>query len=416
MTDPARRRVVITGLGPVTPVGVGLEPFWDSLTHGRGGVRPISRFDPVEAGLPVRVAGEIPDFVPGDWMEPKEVRRSDRVTHFAIAAARLAWQDAGEPDVDNARTGVMFSTGIGGLESLLKQHAIFLEKGADRVSPFMVPQLMPNASAGHVAMSLGFTGPNACITTACAAGAHAVGEALRWIRDGMADVCIAGGTEASVIPLTLAAFSQMQALTRSDDAEHASRPFDRDRDGFVLAEGACALVLEDAERAAARGARVYAEVAGYGASADAYHITAPEPEGLGAIQATQECLKDAAERPDAVDYVNAHGTSTQLNDAAETRAIKKALGDHAHRVPVSSTKSMTGHMLGAAGAVEAGVCALAVSRGVIPPTINYRNKDDECDLDYVPNEARTADVRLALSNSFGFGGQNAVLAIRRWGG
>jgi 3-oxoacyl-[acyl-carrier-protein] synthase II len=280
----------------------------------------------------------------------------------------------------------------------------------------MVPQLMPNASAGHVAMSLGFTGPNACITTACAAGAHAVGEALRWIRDGMADVCIAGGTEASVIPLTLAAFSQMQALTRSDDAEHASRPFDRDRDGFVLAEGACALVLEDAERAAARGARVYAEVAGYGASADAYHITAPEPEGLGAIQATQECLKDAAERPDAVDYVNAHGTSTQLNDAAETRAIKKALGDHAHRVPVSSTKSMTGHMLGAAGAVEAGVCALAVSRGVIPPTINYRNKDDECDLDYVPNEARTADVRLALSNSFGFGGQNAVLAIRRWDG
>ena len=409
-----RRRVVVTGIGPVTPVGIGRDVFWDALVAGRGGVGLISRFDADAIGLPVKVSAEVQDFDPGQWIEPKEVKRADRVAHFAVAAAKLAWKDAGEPEADRARTGVMFSTGIGGLESLLKQHEIFLQKGPGRVSPFMVPQLMPNASAGHVAMALGFTGPNACITTACAAGAHAVGEGSRWIRDGLADVVVAGGTEASVLPLTMAAFAQMQALTRNPDPSTASRPFDRDRDGFVLGEGACSLILEEADRARARGAHIYAEVAGYGASADAYHITAPEPEGLGAIQATQECLKDAGERPEAVDYVNAHGTSTELNDAAETRAIKKALGDHAYKVAVSSTKSMTGHMLGAAGAVEAAVIALAIERGIIPPTINYRNKDDECDLDYVPNEAREADVRFALSNSFGFGGQNAVVALRRF--
>ena len=297
----------------------------------------------------------------------------------------------------------------------MQQHKVYLEKGADRVSPFMVPMLMPNAAAGHVAMAFGFTGPNMCITTACAAGAHAIGEASVLIRDGRADVCIAGGTEASILELTVAGFAQMQALSRrNDDPERASRPFDRDRDGFVLAEGAGAIVLEEAEHAVARGARIYAEVAGYGASADAYHITAPEPEGLGAIQAMQACLEDAGEPPDAVDYINAHGTSTQLNDASETRAIKKALGDHARRVAISSTKSMTGHMLGAAGAVEGAVSALVVHDGVIPPTINYQHQDEDCDLDYVPNEARRADVRLALSNSFGFGGQNATLAFRRW--
>ena len=281
----------------------------------------------------------------------------------------------------------------------------------------MVPMLMPNAAAGHVAMAFGFTGPNECITTACAAGAHAVGDAYRVIRDGLAEICIAGGTDATILGLTLAGFAQMQALSRrNDDPAHASRPFDRDRDGFVLSEGAGALILEEAERAVARGARIYAELAGYGASADAYHITAPEPEGLGAIQSMQACLEDADEPPDAVGYVNAHGTSTPLNDAAETRALKKALGDHAYRTPVSSTKSMTGHMLGAAGAVEAAVASLVVRDGVIPPTINYEHPDDDCDLDYVPNQARRADVRLALSNSFGFGGQNATLALRRWEG
>jgi 3-oxoacyl-[acyl-carrier-protein] synthase II len=263
-------------------------------------------------------------------------------------------------------------------------------------------------------MAFGFTGPNACITTACAAGSHAVGEAFRLIRYGFADVAIAGGTEASILPLTVAGFAQMQALTRNPDPSTACRPFDRDRDGFVLSEGAGALVLEEADRAVARGARIYGEVCGYGASADAHHITAPEPEGLGAIQAIQAALEEAGEAADAVDYINAHGTSTPLNDAAETRAIKKSLGDHAYRTAVSSTKSMTGHMLGAAGAVEAGVAALAIANGVAPPTVNYRTPDDECDLDYVPNEARKLDIRLALSNAFGFGGHNAVVAIRRF--
>lgn len=407
-------RVVVTGIGPVTPVGIGLEPFWEALVTGRSGIARIERFDPSE--LPVQIAGEIRAFTPTDWMTPKEVKRADRAVHLAVAAAKLAWKDAGEPSVDHARTGVMFSTGIGGLSSLLAQHKVFLDRGADRVSPFMVPMLMPNAAAGQVAMAFGFTGPNECITTACAAGAHAVGDAYRLIQGGFADVCIAGGTEASVLGLTVAGFAQMQALTRNPDPARASRPFDRDRDGFVLSEGAGALILEDAERAVARGARIYAEVAGYGASADAYHITAPEPEGLGAIQALQACLEDAGEPPEAVGYVNAHGTSTSLNDASETRALKKALGDHAYRVPVSSTKSMTGHMLGAAGAVEGAVAALVIARGVIPPTINYENPDEDCDLDYVPNQAREADVRFALSNAFGFGGHNAVLAFRRFDG
>ncbi len=405
-------RVVVTGFGPVTPVGVGVDVFWEALTAGRSGIDRIQRFDP--SGLPVQIAGEVRNISPDDWMTPKEAKRTDRAVHLAIAAAKLAWADAGEPSVDRARTGVMFSTGIGGLESLLKQHLVLLEKGPDRVSPFMVPMLMPNAAAGHVAMAFGFTGPNACITTACAAGSHAVGEAFRLIKYGLADVCIAGGTEASVLPLTVAGFAQMQALTRNPDPEKASRPFDKDRDGFVLSEGAGALVVEEAGRAVSRGARIYAEVCGYGASADAYHITAPEPEGLGAIQALQAALEEAGESPDGVDYINAHGTSTQLNDAAETRAVKKTLGGHAYRVAVSSTKSMTGHMLGAAGAVEAGVTAMAVHTGRMPPTINYETPDEECDLDYVPNQARQGDVRLGLSNAFGFGGHNAVVALRRF--
>ncbi len=291
-----------------------------------------------------------------------------------------------------------------------------LERGPGRVSPFMVPSLMANAAAGQVAMHLGVTGPNTCVVTACAAGAHAVGEGYRLIRDGLADVVMAGGSEASILPLTVAAFSQMQALSRNPDPETASRPFDADRDGFVLGEGACVLMLERADLAEARHARVYAEVAGYGASADAYHITQPEPSGTGAALSIRRALEDAGEPPEAVDYINAHGTSTPLNDAAETAAIKVALGDEAaRRTAISSTKSMTGHMTGAAGAVEAAITALAVAEGVMPPTIHYRTPDPACDLDYVPNEARKADVRFAISNSFGFGGQNAVLAFRRAG-
>jgi 3-oxoacyl-[acyl-carrier-protein] synthase II len=409
------RRVVVTGIGPVTPVGVGVDPFWSSLVEGRSGIVTLTSVDTTD--IPIKIGGQVPDdFDPTEWMGPKDVRRTDRVVHLAVAAAQLAHRDAGEPPLDPARTGVLISTGIGGLGYFVENVRVFMEKGPGRVSPFTVPALMPNAAAGHVAMHFGFTGPNACVTTACAAGAHGIGEAYRWIKDGMADACIAGGTENGLIPICLAAFAQAQAASKSTDAPHASRPFDATRNGFVLAEGATAVVLEEAEGAVARGARIYAEVAGYGASADAYHITAPHPEGIGAIQAMEACLQDAGEGPESVEYVNAHGTSTKLNDAAETKAIKKVFGDHAYRLAVSSTKSMTGHLLGAAGALEAAATALAIHTGTLPPTINYHTPDPECDLDYIPNEARKGEVRLAISNSFGFGGQNAVLALRRWDG
>jgi 3-oxoacyl-[acyl-carrier-protein] synthase II len=405
------RRVVVTGIGPVTPVGIGLKAFWDGIVDGRSGGGDVTLFDASE--FPVRTACEVRDFDPTAFMEPKAIKRTDRAIHFAVAAAKLAWEDAGTPQVEPSRTAVVVSTGIGGLTTMLAQTRVLFDRGPGKVSAFLVPAMMPNASAGQVAMEMGFTGPNVCIVTACAAGAHGVGEGYRYIVDGLADVCLAGGTEAVITPLSMAGFAQMGALSRHPDGARASRPFDAERDGFVLSEGACVLVLEEAERAAARGARVYAELAGYGASADAYHITAPEPQGTGAVLAIEAALADAGEAPEAVDYINAHGTSTPLNDASETRAVKKVFGDHAHKVPISSTKSMTGHMLGAAGAVEAAVAALAVAEGVVPPTTNYETPDPDCDLDYVPNEARKVDVRFALSNSFGFGGQNAVLALRR---
>ena len=407
-------RVVVTGIGPVTPVGTGVEEFWTGLITGRNGIGSITRFDPSD--LPVRLAGDVRDFDPSAWMDAKEIRRTDRFVHYAIASAKLAWQDAGTPEIPSERAAIVYSTGIGGIETLLKQHSVLLEKGPGRVSPFMVPALMANAAAGHIAMIFGFTGPNFCTVSACASGAHAVGEGFRIVRDGLADLALVGGSEAATLPLTVAAFAQMTALTKNSDPETASRPFDAARDGFVLSEGACALVIERADRAEARGARVYAEIAGYGASDDAFHITAPDPKGTGAAIAIRRALEDAGEAPSVVDYVNAHGTSTQLNDAGETAALKAALGEEvAHRVAVSSTKSMTGHMLGAAGAVEAAASVLAIHRGVIPPTIHYETPDPDCDLDYVPNEARTAEVNFAISDSFGFGGQNAVVAFRRAG-
>jgi 3-oxoacyl-[acyl-carrier-protein] synthase II len=410
-----RRRVVVTGIGPVTPIGIGVEEFWEGLVSGRNGIRTISRFDP--ADLPVKVAGEVDGFDPTRFLDAKEVRRTDRFSHYALAAAQLAWDDAGGPEVVPERGGAIIATGIGGIETLLQQHLVLLEKGPGRVSPFMVPALMANAAAGHVAMRFGLTGPNYATVSACSSSNHAIGEAMRYIRDGTLDLCVAGGSEAATLPLTVAAFSQMTALTKNPDPERASRPFDAERDGFVLAEGACCLVLEAEEHARARGARIYCEVAGYGASDDAFHITAPDPKGSGAALSMLWALRDAGEDPSAVDYVNAHGTSTPLNDAAETAAIKAALGEEvAHRVAVSSTKSMTGHMLGAAGAVESAACVLAVARGVVPPTIHYETPDPECDLDYVPNEARRMEVRLALNNSFGFGGHNAVVAFRRLDG
>ncbi|HEX6208308.1 MAG TPA: beta-ketoacyl-ACP synthase II [Actinomycetota bacterium] len=405
------RKVVLTGIGPVTPVGTGREPFWDALVSGRSGIGEITLFDASEH--PVRIGGEVEGFDAADWMDRKAAKRTDRAVHLAVAAAKLAWEDAGSPQIDPQRAAVVVSTGVGGLRSMEEQIKILNERGPGRVSAFTVPAMMANAATGTVAMEFGFTGPNACITTACAAGAHGVGEGYRYIKHGMADLALAGGTEAGITPLSLAAFAQMQALSRNADPERASRPFDADRDGFVISEAACVLVLEEEERARARGATIYAEVAGYGTSADAFHITQPEPQGAGAVIAMQMALTDAGEPAEAVDYINAHGTSTPLNDAAETRAIKKAFGDYAYEVAVSSTKSMTGHMVGAAGAAEAAAAALAVRDGVIPPTINHETPDPECDLDYVPNEKRETDVRLALSNAFGFGGQNAVLALRR---
>ena len=403
------RKVVVTGIGPATPVGVGREAFWSSLSAGRSGIGQISRFD--AEGFPVRIAGEVRDLDPAEFMEPKEVRRTDRVVHLALAAAHLAHRDSGSPQLTPERTAVLMGTGIGGMETLEANIRTLVEKGPDRVSPFMVPAMMPNGPAGHVAMALGLTGPNLGVVTACAASAHAIGEATRMIREDRADVAFAGGSDASITPVSIAAFARMGALSRNPEAERASRPFDVARDGFVLSEGACVLVLEEEERARARGATIYAEVAGYGATADAFHVTQPEPEGLGAIAAMQVALTDAGEAAEAVGYVNAHGTSTPLNDAAEAKAIRKALGGRT--AAVSSTKSMTGHLLGAAGALEAAATVLAVHTGTLPPTINLDEPDPECDLDHVANTARDQQVELALSNSVGFGGQNAVLAFRK---
>ena len=412
MSDP--RTVVLTGIGPVTPVGIGVSEFWDGMVTGRNGVRTITAFD--TSDLPVTVAGEVAGFDVTAFLDAKEARRTDPFTQYAIAATQLAWDDAGDPEVRSERGGAVFGTGIGGIQTLLAAHSVLHEKGPGRVSPFMVPMLMANAAAGHVAMRFGLTGHNFCTVSACASSNHAIGEAMRLVRDGYLDLCVAGGSEAATVPLTVAAFSQMTALTRNPDPETASRPFDLDRNGFVLSEGGAALILESEEHARARGARIYCEVAGYGASDDAHHITAPDPKGSGATLAMRWALEDAGEEPAAVDYVNAHGTSTGLNDAAETAAIKTALGEEkAHAVAISSTKSMTGHMLGAAGAVEGAACALAIVYGVVPPTIHYATPDPDCDLDYTPNEAREMDVRLALSNSFGFGGQNACVAFRRAG-
>ena len=406
-----RPRVVVTGIGAVTPVGIGVDDFWAGITSGRNGIRLITQFPTDD--LPVKVAGEVDAFDPAAYLGPKEVRRTDHVVHFALASASMAWADAGEPEIVSERGGCIFATGIGGIQTLLEQHLVLLEKGPGRVSPFMVPMLMANASAGHIAMRYGLTGPNMATLSACASSNNAIGEGMRLIRDGYLDLCVVGGSEAATVPLTVAAFAQMTALTKNPDPETASRPFDADRNGFVLSEGAATLILESEDHARARGARVYCEVAGYGASDDAHHITAPDPKGTGATLAMRWALSDAGAEPQDVSYINAHGTSTPLNDAAETVAIKAALGeDVAHRVAVSSTKSMTGHMLGAAGAVEGAVCALAIRDGVVPPTIHYRTPDPDCDLDIVPNEARTMNVTLALSNSFGFGGQNACIAFR----
>ncbi|MBO8129436.1 MAG: beta-ketoacyl-ACP synthase II [Peptococcaceae bacterium] len=409
-----RSRVVVTGLGVISPLGTGVDTFWSALINGTSGIRTISRFD--AAPFRTRIAGEVPDFEPTKYIDKKEARRMDRFTQFAVAAAGMALEDAGldKTSLDGQRTGVILGSGIGGIQTFEEQTKILLDKGPSRVSPFFVPMMIGNMAAGQVAITFGLCGPNTTVVTACASSNHAIGEAYRAIRYGDADVIITGGTEASITPLALAGFCALKALsTRNDAPEKASRPFDAERDGFVMAEGAGILVLENLEHAKKRGAPIYAEVIGYGMSCDAYHITAPDPEGRGAVRAMKAALADAGITPDNVDYINAHGTSTPLNDKVETLAIKKVFGEGT-KVAISSTKSMTGHLLGAAGGVEAAVCVLSLVRGIIPPTINLEVPDPECDLDYVPNEARETDVRVAVSNAFGFGGHNATIVLRRF--
>lgn len=410
-----RRRVAITGLGAVTPVGLDMPTSWDALLAGRSGIGPITRFDASE-GFTTRIAGEVKGFDPADVMDRKEVRRNDPFVWYAMKAAVEALTQAGLPNesVDPNRIGVIIGSGIGGLSTWEAQHATLLDRGPGRVSPFFVPMMITNMAAGAVSMRFNARGPNYCVTSACASGAHAIGEAFRTIQNGKADAMIAGGSEASVTRLSIAGFCSAKAMsTRNEEPARASRPFDKERDGFVLSEGAAIAVLETFEHARARGAKVLGEMIGYGTTGDAYHMTAPAPEGEGAARAMKEALDDAGIPPADVQYINAHGTSTPLNDKFETMAIRRVFGNTADGIPVSSTKSMTGHLLGAAGAFEFLVSAKAVAEGVLPPTINFENPDPECDLDYVPNEARKHDARVAISNSLGFGGHNVTLVVRR---
>jgi 3-oxoacyl-[acyl-carrier-protein] synthase II len=411
------RRVVLTGLGALTPVGNTTEEFWSALKQGKSGVGPITRFD--ATGYPTRIAGEVRGFDEGKYVDKKEARRLDPYLKYAIATSVMAVEDAAlDPaKVDSTRFGVLIGSGIGGITTLIEGEDVRRTKGVDRVSPFVIPMLIVNMAAGLVSMRFGAKGPNSSVVTACATGNHAIGDAYKIIQRGDADVMIAGGAEAMIVPLTIAGFCSMKAMsTRNDEPERASRPFDAGRDGFVCGEGAGIVVLEALEHAVRRDARIYGEIVGYGMTADAHHMTAPDPEGDGATRAMQLALAAAGIEPGAVGYVNAHGTSTPYNDKFETIAIKRVFGEHARKVAVSSTKSMTGHLLGAAGGIEAIATTLAIYHGLLPPTINYDTPDPECDLDYVPNQARKVDVEYALSNAFGFGGTNATLAFRRYRG
>ena len=411
------RRVVVTGLGALSPIGNTADEFWSSLLQGRSGVGPITKFD--TEGYPTRIAGEVRDFDPLNFVDKKDARRLDPYLQYAVAASVLAVQDAAldTGKVDSSRFGVLIGSGIGGITTLLDSHRNLLEKGPDRVSPFFIPMLIINMSSGLVSMRFGAKGPNSSVVTACATGNHAIGDSFKIIQRNDADIMIAGGSEAIIIPLTIAGFCSMKAMsTRNDEPQKASRPFDAGRDGFVCGEGAGVVVLESLEHAVRRDARIYAEVVGYGMTGDAHHMTAPDPEGDGATRAMKLALKDAAVEPSTIGYINAHGTSTPYNDKFETIAIKRVFGDHARKLAVSSTKSMTGHLLGAAGGIEAIATTLALHHGMLPPTINYETPDPECDLDYVPNTARKVDVEYALSNAFGFGGTNATLLFRRYRG
>jgi 3-oxoacyl-[acyl-carrier-protein] synthase II len=413
--EGTKRRVVVTGLGLITPLGTGIQKTWEGIRKGASGIDRITTFD--VADFPVQIAGEVKDFDPEDFIERKEIKKMDVFIQYALSAGSMAIEDAELKitDVNADRVGVIVGAGIGGIQTIERYHSVLLENGQRRISPFFIPMLITNLAAGQISMRFGARGPNSCVTTACAAGTHAIGDSFKIIQRGDADAMIAGGSEAAITPLTIAGFANMKALSsRNDTPQKASRPFDMERDGFVIAEGAGIVVLEELESALARRAKIYAEVIGYGMTADAYHMTAPDPEGRGVVNCMRMALRDAGIAPEAIDYINAHGTSTPYNDKHETSAIKHVFGTHAHQLAVSSTKSMTGHLLGAAGGVEAAICALALSEGIMPPTINYEYADPECDLDYVPNHARHTDFEHVISNSFGFGGTNACLVLKKY--
>ena len=409
-----KRRVVVTGLGAVTPLGIGVEETWENIKAGKSGIRRITKFD--ASSFPSQIAGEVKNFKPEEFMPAKLVSRIDTFIQYAIAGTRMALEDAKLPLNDlGDEVGVIIGVGMGGVGLIEHYTRILDEKGYRRISPFFIPMIIPNMAAGQVAILFGAKGPNSAICTACAAGNHAIGESFRLIREGKAKVMICGGTESVITPLCLAGFSIMKALsTRNDEPEKASRPFDAERDGFVIAEGCGIIILEDLEHALKRGAKIYAELIGYAFNADAFHMTAPPPDGEGAAKCMEMALQDAGIEPSQVDYINAHGTSTPLNDIAETKAIKRVFKEHAYKLMVSSTKSMTGHLLGGAGGLEAVLTVLTLYEGIVPPTINLETPDPECDLDYVPNQARKANVKIALSNAFGFGGTNACLVFKKW--
>ncbi|MCY7760628.1 beta-ketoacyl-ACP synthase II [Bacillus spizizenii] len=410
----SKKRVVVTGLGALSPLGNDVDTSWNNAINGVSGIGPITRVDAEE--YPAKVAAELKDFNVEDYMDKKEARKMDRFTQYAVVAAKMAVEDAdlNITDAIAPRVGVWVGSGIGGLETLESQFEIFLTKGPRRVSPFFVPMMIPDMATGQISIALGAKGVNSCTVTACATGTNSIGDAFKVIQRGDADVMVTGGTEAPLTRMSFAGFSANKALSTNPDPKTASRPFDKNRDGFVMGEGAGIIVLEELEHALARGAKIYGEIVGYGSTGDAYHITAPAQDGEGGARAMQEAIKDAGIAPEEIDYINAHGTSTYYNDKYETMAIKTVFGEHAHKLAVSSTKSMTGHLLGAAGGIEAIFSVLAIKEGVIPPTINIQTPDEECDLDYVPDEARRQDLNYVLSNSLGFGGHNATLIFKKY--
>lgn len=410
-----KRRVVVTGVGMITPVGLDTETTWEGLINGRSGIGPITQFE--DKAIPCQIAGEVKGFEPEKYIEPKEIKKMDRFIHLALGASQMAMDTAGlkiTPETAD-RIGVMVGAGMGGLPAIERYHKIYLERGYRKITPFLIPMIIINEVSGHISIRYGAKGPNTSVVTACATGTHSIGDAFKMIQRGDADAMIAGGTESCICALGVGGFCAMKALsTRNNEPERASRPFDAERDGFIMGEGSGIVILEDLEFARKRGARILAEVIGYGLSGDAYHLTTPAPNGEGAARCLSMAVKDAGISPTDMGYINAHGTSTKYNDEYETMAIKTVFGDHAYKIPTSSTKSMTGHLLGAAGGVEAVITVLALDRGILPPTINLENPDPECDLDYIPRTARKVQVEVAMSNSFGFGGTNACLIFRRF--